>query len=657
MLKILPSHISNLIAAGEVVQRPSSVVKELMENAIDAGADKVSVLIESSGRSLVQVVDNGSGMGREDAILSFKRHATSKIDKAEDLQSITTYGFRGEALASIAAVAEVTMKTRTATDETGTEVSVKSSEVVSVSETACPKGTSIAVRNIFYNVPARRKFLKSDNTEFSKIAEEFIHIALVNNSISFSLIHNGKKIFDVPSGTNLKQRIRLLVGKKYADDLLNIKNESSLIKISGYIGKPESALKKNESRQLFFINGRYFHSQLMKAAVMKGYDRLLPEDKSPSFFICMEADPSKIDINIHPTKAEIKFEDESMVFEFLRAAVRETIGINSIAPTIDFDTDGSIEIPSMVKTKLEFSESGTFPEAPETGIDPDFNPFSDSMKPDAGFEPEIPGFTGSGNPWRDSTRGTKKESGTWDRPYERLSGMASSDYTMPEDIGLMENSAESIGRNIRKEHGYGGLFGDIPQTQSQLLLIKGKYIITPARSGIMVTDIKRARERILFDDYMAREKSGEIISDRTLHPVTLDMSVITRNLIKDKADDFKRLGFDIRIPENDSQIEVYGAPMIELMSDMNTLAGIIENLAESLSENPEGVIVEMSSSVKEKYAAALAKAGASEGLSKINPTEAQAIIDRLLTCRNPGYSPSGEKTIVLMTTEQISKLF
>ena len=657
MLKVLPSHISNLIAAGEVVQRPSSVVKELMENAIDAGADKVSVLIESSGRSLVQVVDNGSGMSREDAILSFKRHATSKIDKAEDLQGITTYGFRGEALASIAAVAEVTMKTRTATDETGTEVSVKSSEVVSVSETACPKGTSIAVRNIFYNVPARRKFLKSDNTEFSKIAEEFIHIALVNNSISFSLIHNGKKIFDVPSGTNLKQRIRLLLGKKYADDLLNIKNESSLIKISGYIGKPESALKKNESRQLFFINGRYFHSQLMKAAVMKGYDRLLPEDKSPSFFICMEADPSKIDINIHPTKAEIKFEDESMVFEFLRAAVRETIGINSIAPTIDFDTDGSIEIPSMVKTKLEFSESGTFPEAPETGIDPDFNPFSDSMKPDAGFEPEIPGFTGSGNPWRDSTRGTKKESGTWDRPYERLSGMASSDYTMPEDIGLMENSAESIGRNIRKEHGYGGLFGDIPQTQSQLLLIKGKYIITPARSGIMVTDIKRARERILFDDYMAREKSGEIISDRTLHPVTLDMSVITRNLIKDKADDFKRLGFDIRIPENDSQIEVYGAPMIELMSDMNTLAGIIENLAESLSENPEGVIVEMNSSVKEKYAAALAKAGAAEGLSKINPTEAQAIIDRLLTCRNPGYSPSGEKTIVLMTTEQISKLF
>ena len=657
MLKVLPSHISNLIAAGEVVQRPSSVVKELMENAIDAGADKVSVLIESSGRSLVQVVDNGSGMGREDAILSFKRHATSKIDKAEDLQSITTYGFRGEALASIAAVAEVTMKTRTATDETGTEVSVKSSEVVSVSETACPKGTSIAVRNIFYNVPARRKFLKSDNTEFSKIAEEFIHIALVNNSISFSLIHNGKKIFDVPSGANLKQRIRLLVGKKYADDLLNIKNESSLIKISGYIGKPESALKKNESRQLFFINGRYFHSQLMKAAVMKGYDRLLPEDKSPSFFICMEADPSKIDINIHPTKAEIKFEDESMVFEFLRAAVRETIGINSIAPTIDFDTDGSIEIPSMVKTKLEFSESGTFPEAPETGIDPDFNPFSDSMKPDAGFEPEIPGFTGSGNPWRDSTGGPKKESGTWERPYERHSGMASTEYAMHRDIGLMENSAESIGRNIRKEHGYGGLFGDIPQAQSQLLLIKGKYIITPARSGIMVTDIKRARERILFDDYMAREKSGEIISDRTLHPVTLDMSVITRNLIKDKADDFKRLGFDIRIPENDSQIEVYGAPMIELLSDMNTLAGIIENLAESLSENPEGVIVEMSSSVKEKYAAALAKAGAAEGLSKINPTEAQAIIDRLLTCRNPGYSPSGEKTIVLMTTEQISKLF
>lgn len=657
MLKVLPSHISNLIAAGEVVQRPSSVVKELMENAIDAGADKVSVLIESSGRSLVQVVDNGSGMSREDAILSFKRHATSKIDKAEDLQSITTYGFRGEALASIAAVAEVTMKTRTATDETGTEVSVKSSEVVSVSETACPKGTSIAVRNIFYNVPARRKFLKSDNTEFSKIAEEFIHIALVNNSISFSLIHNGKKIFDVPSGTNLKQRIRLLVGKKYADDLLNIKNESSLIKISGYIGKPESALKKNESRQLFFINGRYFHSQLMKAAVMKGYDRLLPEDKSPSFFICMEADPSKIDINIHPTKAEIKFEDESMVFEFLRAAVRETIGINSIAPTIDFDTDGSIEIPSMVKTKLEFSESGTFPEAPETGIDPDFNPFSDSMKPDAGFEPEIPGFAGSGNPWRDSTGGLKKESGTWDRPYESHSGMASTEYAMHRDIGLMENSAESIGRNIRKEHGYGGLFGDIPQAQSQLLLIKGKYIITPARSGIMVTDIKRARERILFDDYMAREKSGEIISDRTLHPVTLDMSVITRNLIKDKADDFKRLGFDIRIPENDSQIEVYGAPIIELMSDMNTLAGIIENLAESLSENPEGVIVEMSSSVKEKYAAALAKAGAAEGLSKINPTEAQAIIDRLLTCRNPGYSPSGEKTIVLMTTEQISKLF
>lgn len=660
MLKILPSHISNLIAAGEVVQRPSSVVKELVENSIDAGADKVSVIINDGGRTLIQVIDNGCGMNAEDAVLSFKRHATSKIDKAEDLQHIITYGFRGEALASIAAVAEITMKTRTADSETGTEVNIKASEVVSTSETSTPVGTNIAIRNIFYNVPARRKFMKSDATEFSRIADEFIHIAMIRTGIAFTLEHNGKKIFEVPASSNIKQRIQILVGKRYANDLVSIKNESSVIKINGFIGKPETALKKNESRQMFFVNDRYFTSPLMKSAVMSGYGQLLQTDKYPSFFIRMEVDPSKIDINIHPTKAEIKFEEESLVYNFLCAAVKESLGVNSFAPSIDFDTEGNIEIPSMVKTRLEFADGKKFPEQPTIEIDPDFDPFKEdreklSQSEFADFEHRSSrdnSFFGSGKSKYGPDRYGSEKLDT-DR-------YTSSAYERTESHSDLVNTPNT---GFEQEKGYTGLFNESAVTSGRsFFILKGKYIITPSKSGIMAISIYRARKKIIYDRLSAAYKKRETASHLLLHPIILDIPVITFGLVKDHLETFGKMGFDIRIPEvtdkkNETQIMVYGTPMEELMSDMNALADAVESLAEMVAENPEAAQDELDSALREKHFIKLAGIGAREGASGITPIEAQAIIDTLFTSDNPGYTPDGEKTMNIITTEKIDNLF
>ena len=345
MLKILPSNISNLIAAGEVVQRPSSVVKELLENAVDAGACNISIIIEDSGKTLIQVIDDGCGMTPEEARLCFERHATSKISEAADLSSIMTYGFRGEALPSIAAVAEVTLRTRRRGTDTGTETVFTPVGFTGQEEAAMPEGTNIAVRNIFYSLPARRKFLKSDSTEFRQIVSEFSHVALCRPEISVRLVHNGKDIYNLKKANTLKQRILEIEGKDMVKELIDVRTSTRIINISGFVGNPSDA-RKSAGNQFFFVNGRYFRSPYFHKALMKAYDSLIPEGAYPSYYIFFETSPENVDVNIHPAKTEVKFENETEIFEILTAAVKESLGRNSFIPTIDFDHDTLPDIPA-----------------------------------------------------------------------------------------------------------------------------------------------------------------------------------------------------------------------------------------------------------------------------------------------------------------------
>ena len=370
-LKVLPAQLANMIAAGEVVQRPSSVVKELMENAVDAGATQVSVIIEDSGRTLIQVIDNGVGMSPADAVLCFERHATSKIAEPEDLSDIMTYGFRGEALASIAAVSEVVLKTRRAQDETAIQVRTGGGNETKTSTVAAPVGSNFSVRNLFFNTPARRKFLKSDNIEFRHIVEEFTRVAITRPDISFTLAHNGKEIYVLNKAKSLKFRIVDLLGNSVVSDVVDLDTNAAELSIRGFVGRPDTA-RKTLGNQFFFVNGRYFRSAYFHKAVMKAYEGLIPEGVTPAYFIFLETDPHTIDVNVHPTKTEVKFEDDTVVFQLLYACVRETLGKNSFGASIDFNTEGAVELPKFSSNFGEYLGNT----APEIGGDPEFDPFN-----------------------------------------------------------------------------------------------------------------------------------------------------------------------------------------------------------------------------------------------------------------------------------------
>ncbi len=440
-IRILPSNIANMIAAGEVVQRPASVVKELMENAVDAGADNVSVIIQDSGRTLIQVIDNGCGMSPDQAVLAFERHATSKLSCADDLNNILTFGFRGEALASIAAVAEVTLKTRREEDEMGVKVSFADSKHIDTEPVAAPKGSNFAVRNLFYNVPARRKFLKSDTIEFKHIVSEFTRVALTRPDITFTLNHNGKDVSVLKVAKSLKFRILDMLGGNVVNDVVDVHVETSVVRIDGYVGRPESA-KKALGNQYFFVNGRFFRSPYLHKAVMKAYENLVTEGVTPSYFLYLRVDPHSLDVNIHPTKTEIKFEDDNVIFQVLSACIRETLGRNSFGSSIDFEREGVPDIPVFSRNFEEFRQVSE----PAIGRDASYNPFDSD-----GFSSE---------------------------PYP---AQPSSTY-VPE-----------------KQQDYGKLFDDKLVPTRSILLLKGKYILTSASSGIMAVNVSRAMERIMYE--------------------------------------------------------------------------------------------------------------------------------------------------------------
>ena len=592
-LRILPGNIANMIAAGEVVQRPASVVKELMENSVDAGASQVTVIIGDSGRTLIQVIDDGCGMSPDDAVLCFERHATSKIATAEDLQEIMTFGFRGEALASIAAVAEVTLKTRTAACETGCQVEMAGSSHVSTTEVSTPVGTNIAVRNLFYNIPARRKFLKSDNVELKHITEEFTRVALTRPGIGFSLSHNGKDIFVLRPAKSLKYRIMDLLGTSVASDLVDLSAETSLISLQGFAGRPDTA-KKTLGNQFFFVNGRYFRSPYLHKAVMRAYEGLIPEGVTPAYFLYIETDPGSVDVNISPTKSEVKFEDDSLVFQVVYAAIKETLGKNSFAGDIDFSNPEANEMPVLGRHFNEYK--------------PDTVPQLDL---DSGYDPFKPMFQGEDH--------------------------APAKYPESKYVDHRED--------------YGKLFEDKALPVSQTLILGGRYIVTPSKDGMMVVNVRRARERVLYDRALAALTKEGHVTQTNMFPVKVQVGAANRLVFDSKAPLLSSLGFDIS-PFGTDTIVVNGVPE-GFSGQPGKVETMVQDLLLILADDSVSLPGVMESAMAEKIA--LLGASSCDPLS--SPMEARALMDSLLSSANPELTISGKKTMTVLTMAQIDKLF
>ena len=587
MLQVLPQNISNLIAAGEVVSRPASVVKELVENAVDAGAKSVSVTVLDAGKTLIQVIDDGCGMSPNEAVLCFERHATSKIASAEDLQRILTYGFRGEALASIAAVAEVTLKTRRPEDEVGTQVDISESKPATRKPVAAPSGSQFAVRNLFFNVPARRKFLKSDNTELRAIIQEFLRITLIRPEVAFKLISNGKEIHNLRPAATRKKRILDIFGMNLAKELVEVQVDTSLVRLSGYIGNPEDA-RKSTGNQFFFINGRYFRSPFFHKAVCKPYEKLVPEDCTPAYFLFLETEPERVDVNIHPAKTEVKFEDEGLIFEILVAAVREALGKNDFTPSIDFDTKGAPEIPIFGLDKESGpADNGVWQRPPRIDYSPLFNPFDVPVsQPEAPVIPSTPA-------------------------YGRL---------------FEEESAAAV---------------------NAVLVLQRRYIVTPVKSGLMVIDIRRARERIFYERYLEKIAEQQPVRQQSLFPVTVQLSAEDYLAVLEQPDLTARLGFDI---------QDFGANTVVV----NALPEGYDTGEESVRRSIDDLVAALKddTSLEDQHhllAAKMAGSAAASGLGSLNASEAQLLVDQLFACREPKLTPDGRRCLTILTLEELEK--
>lgn len=609
-IRILPSNIANMIAAGEVVQRPASVVKELMENSVDAGATQVSVIIKDAGRTLIQVIDNGCGMSPDQAVLAFERHATSKISSAEDLMDIHTFGFRGEALASIAAVAEVTLKTRRAGDEIGCQVDFADSQHLSTIETVTPVGSNFSVRNLFYNVPARRKFLKSESVELKHIVSEFQHVAYTRPDISFTLIHNNREIYVLKPASSLKFRIQDIVGAGVASEITDISAETSIMRVSGFIGRPDKA-RKGLGNQLFFVNGRYFRSPYLHKAVMKGYEGMIAEGTTPTYFIYLEVNPHEVDVNVHPQKAEIKFEDDSLVFQTLYACVRETLGKNSFGTaSIDFELGSVPELPAVGRNFDEYRPVSE-PAMPESG----YNPFEND-----GFQNQPDIFTGS-HPEQGSGAG-------------RVNGYDTASY-------------------VDRRDDYGKLFEDHFGITRSFITIQDKYIVTNSKSGLLVVNARRAMERILYDRFISgrRDEEADHFSQTLLFPVSVRVGVENVPVVEANAELLKGFGFDIA-PFGTDSVVVNAIPA-GYSSEEGRVETMVGDLLLLLQDN-HSIISEL---VRSDMAGKLAVLGASGYDGVRNADEAQRLVDALMASTNPEFTAAGRKTMVIIPADELDRKF
>ncbi|MDO9340106.1 MAG: DNA mismatch repair endonuclease MutL [Bacteroidales bacterium] len=598
IIKLLPDSVANQIAAGEVIQRPASVVKELMENSVDAGGKNIRVIIKNSGKTLIQVIDDGAGMSETDARLSFERHATSKITTAQDLFAITTKGFRGEALASVAAVAMVELKTRREESDTGILVVINGSKVETQVPCSCPVGSSFSVKNLFFNIPARRKFLKSDNTEIRHIVNEFQKIVIAHSDIRFSLHHNDSEIYNLVAG-NLRQRIIGVFGKQINQDLITLETETSLISIKGFIGKPENA-RRTYGEQFFFVNNRFMKHPYFHKAVVEAYQNILPVEAIPSYFIFMEADPASIDINIHPTKTEIKFEDERSIWQILMASVREALGRFNIVPSLDFENEALIDIPVR-------SSSNHIPEPPKIEINTQYNPFEGEER-----MPERSGFV---------ERFERENTANWEKLYSAL----------------------------EKENDNPEQFEKISESQRKFFQIKNKYIVCPVKSGLMLIDQKRAHERVLYESFLECLSNNRAVSQVDMFPVTAELNPADYYILKEIEGELELLGFSIQ-HSGKNIITINGRPS---GSDSSTPLEMLEILIEDYKNTQ----ADPSTGAKEKVASAMAGASAILYGKALSQSEMADLFDTLFACQAPNYSPKGKPVISIITLEKIDKRF
>ena len=594
-LRILPGNVANMIAAGEVVQRPASVVKELMENALDAGATKVSVLVTDAGRTLIRVIDDGCGMSPDDAVLCFERHATSKLASEEDLNHILTYGFRGEALASIAAGAEVTLRARRPEDEIGCEVSFAASQHMSTREVAAPSGSDFSVRNLFYNVPARRKFLKSDSVEMRHIVEEFTRVALTRPDVSFELRHGDREVFSLKPAQSLKFRILALLGTSVVGDVVDVMADTSLVRLSGFAGRPEAA-RKTAGNQFFFVNGRYFRSPYLNKAVQRAYEGLIPDGAFPSYFLYLDMDPEGVDVNISPTKSEVKFEDEHLVFQVLYAAVKEAIGRFAAAPDIDFDSAPAETMP-VIGRQFDEYRPVSLPKAP---VDDSYNPF---------------------------------EQGTFAKdPVEK----------QPSYSRYFE----------RQDPGYGKLFEEQRAAETPLFLLPGgRYFAAPSATGLMVVNIRRASERILYERFLEAFRKEEPATQAVLFPVQVQVGVEGRLRFEEHAKMLASLGFDIA-PFGEDAIAVNGVPQ-GYSAEEGKIRQMVADLEMVLTDVPAVLPQTVLGSLAEKFAIL----GASHGDGVTTPAAARQLLDALLKTENPERTSGGKKTLAIFPQEELDKKF
>ena len=620
-IRILPSSVANMIAAGEVVQRPSSVVKELVENAVDAGATKVTVIIRDAGRTLIQVIDDGSGMTPDEAVLCFERHATSKLRTAEDLGDILTFGFRGEALASIAAVAQVSLKTRLKGAETGCKVEFADSKHISTETVSCPEGSSFSVRDLFYNIPARRKFLKSDNVEFRHIVEEFTRVALTRPDVAFTLTHNDRDVFVLRQAKSEKYRIQDLLGSVTATSVVDISADTSVVNVRGYISRPDLA-KKTLGNQFFFVNGRYFRSPYLHKAVMKAYEGLLSDGAVPAYFIFLTTDPHSVDVNISPTKSEVKFEDDSFIFQVIYASVKETLGKNSFAGGIDFSNPEANDMPVLGAHFTEYQPESI----PQPAVDNDYNPFEPTEI--AGTRTGAAAFEGN-------------------EEYVPAGGFA------PTGSGAGREGSGSgrSGAFVDRRDDYGKLFEEKTLPVTQTIILGGKFIIAPSKDGLMIVNVRRARERILYDRALAALTKSGHVTQASMFPVKVEVGAANRILFDDKAELLAKLGFDIS-PFGTDTIVVNGVPE-GYSCEAGKIQTMVSDLLLILSDDSTSLPGVMESAMAEK----IALLGVSNCDPLTSPMEARHLLDTLLSSGNPELTANGRRIMAIMSTAQVEKLF
>lgn len=621
IIHLLPDSVANQIAAGEVIQRPASVIKELVENAIDAEAQNIHVLVTDAGKTCIQVIDDGKGMSETDARLSFERHATSKIREASDLFALRTMGFRGEALASIAAVAQVELKTRTEKEELGTRIIIAGSKVESQEAVSCPKGSNFSIKNLFFNIPARRKFLKANSTELSNILTEFERIALVHSEVAFSLYSNDSELFNLPVSP-LRQRILAVFGKKLNQQLLAVEVNTTMVKVSGFVGRPETSRKKG-AHQYFFVNGRYMRHPYFHKAVMDAYEHLIPVGEQISYFLYFEVDPANIDVNIHPTKTEIKFENEQAIWQILSAAVKESLGKFNAVPSIDFDTEDMPDIPAF--------EQNRPPEPPKVHYDSNFNPFKTTSGGGGNYSrPPVD--------WEVLYGGLEKAS-KMNRPAEELQPAPDDEPVETQEEPVFP--AEPVMLYSGQEA--------VMEKSSQHFQFKGRFILTSVKSGLMLIDQHRAHICVLFDRYLTQIRQKQGVSQGVLFPEILQLPASEAAVLQSIMDDLAAVGFDLSDLGGGSYA-INGIPSgTEGLNPVELVRNMVHTAVEKGSDVKE--------EIQNMLALTLARAAAIVYGQVLTNEEMVSLVDSLFACPSPNYTPDGRVVLSTIKEEEIDKLF